>query len=348
MTSKRSFYPSRYSADSPVFNHENVEKGQQDQLNIFKNNSQEIQNIDVRSVEAAIDILAKNQHRYVDEARSDKIIDKHFILLQQAAAYLYETKHYDELIVNKLKKKEITDLTPGKIGQFLFGNIIKDLGQSRPYCSPITIGALPINKNHLIECDRQVWCWCANSKVYQCLTSPTYPSSKFADIYVSDSFKSFTDDEIVMFKKHDIKFVTLLKLGPGSDYSEALHISKGLKVMGILVSNHDRDTAIDAYNENKRKDSESDYSDSEDDSSDSEDSDSDYEVNTYSNKKARNIRAQKRRKDWCINWEIIVYFVLFLLVVIVIGILIYGLGRSHGYVNGSTDMFAKMNKINKK
>ena len=71
---------------------------------------------DVHQIRPSIDLLTLNQRLTLSDAKNDTKLWEAIQILQQAAARLYNTEHYQTTFVAYLRKKDVHTLIPGTVG----------------------------------------------------------------------------------------------------------------------------------------------------------------------------------------------------------------------------------------
>jgi hypothetical protein len=202
-----SFSPGSYR-ESIKFESKQAFKGWgHDQLRGFTKSPYVTGRITVDEVTDAIDKLSDRQNERLSIVLTDPAMAKHYGVLQRSAKQLYETEFYDKYIVDQLKRKSIISVEPGTVGQFLFGNLVSN-NISEPNCSPIHIGAIPLDSQSIQACDRQVWYY--DGQLFHQLTKETHPPLEKADIYISNDNNTVNvnSEQMEFLKNHGIRWVT--------------------------------------------------------------------------------------------------------------------------------------------
>ncbi len=232
-----SFRPKSYGGGlgvTPCSNFRSVAKssnwghGQLQEFHNYKRSAeQEPLRIDLHQIRRSIDVLAFNQRLTLTEAMQNPELKISIQILQQAAARLYNTSHYQTTFITYLKTKDVYTLTPGTVGQFLFGNTRPDYGETTPECSPIGIGALPsrdMGKGSPAVCPRQVWYY--QNDGYKRLTNHQNKSVQEADIYVPLDFNGLTDDQVSYLVRKQVEHISFYTLVKKKDTDEQIAVRR--------------------------------------------------------------------------------------------------------------------------
>ena len=249
------FFPGLYQKKTDLIPQAPVIKGSSyghRQLHDFegyqKSASQEPVRIDLHQIREAIDLLSLSQRLSLKEASRQPNLKQALYILQQAAARLYSTEHYQTLVIDYLKTKDVYTLTPGTVGQFLFGNTRPYYGMTTAECSPVGIGALPRKLTEGTDtkpalCLRQVWYY--QDDKYRKLTTKNQEGPIEADVYVSLDFKGLTKNQLNRLAKSQVQKVTIYTLVKmnNSDEQVAIRLTPTLSLAEAelgRVKNHFR------------------------------------------------------------------------------------------------------------
>lgn len=207
---KHSFRPEDYR-ESVDFKSKRAEKGWgHDQLRGFAN-SPYVDKLTVPVVTEAIDKLSARQHERLSYVLSEPTMARYYGVLQRAAKQLYNSKFYDKYIVERLREKVITSVEPGTVGQFLFGNLVAN-NIENTNCSPIHIGAIPLDGQTVQPCEKQIWYY--DGQLFRQLTKEMHPAPEHADIYVPNDQHAvnFNLGQMNYLKNHGIRWATFYSL----------------------------------------------------------------------------------------------------------------------------------------
>ena len=155
----------------------------------------------VNEIQQAIDLLCKHQSLAQHDARHQDDLRRALETVNQAAAVLQHSDHYEEIIVAYLRNKQVETVEPETVGQFLFGNIAVDYElTAHAHCTPTGHRALsdrPV-ADDLPGCDRPVWYYHEGQCRQLTVTPRKYPINERgrADLYIDQDFDGLEEDDL--------------------------------------------------------------------------------------------------------------------------------------------------------